>query len=151
MTEEITTETPKKPSFEEVFTSKFDALRQEAKESLTIDQSKIEGEMIRYISNLHMFNSRLAEERLVLSKIDRKKAEVHAELFHKIRYSNNVKVSSQWEIDEWIEKEDKWKKICNMFSHRKILIDFLEQTVKNLNTATYILRAIVENKKIEMR
>lgn len=130
---------------------KIQEISESCKKAHNIDKSDLESEIIATISDMHRYNTMLSENMASLSKLQRKKDQIHGDLYEKYSRNYQIKLETKYEIEEWINRNPKWQKITAYYSNQKILVDYLQNIVKTLNTKTFALKYIIENKKIELR
>jgi hypothetical protein len=125
-------------------------IAERAKTSHEINKNELDTEIIKTISDMHRYNTMLAENRANLSKLSRKKEVIHGELYEKYSRNYQVKLDTKYEIEEYINRNPKWQKITAYYNNQKILVDYLQDIVKVMHTKTYGIKYIIENKKIEL-
>jgi len=126
-------------------------ISEQCKKAHNIDKDNLDSEIIATISDMHRYNTMLAENRASLSKLQRKKETIHGDLYEKYSRNSPVRLETKYEVEEWINRNPKWQKITAYFNNQKILVEYLQDIVKTLNTKTFALKYIIENKKIELR
>ena len=116
-----------------------------------IDKNDLDMEAVRAISDMHRYNTMLAEHRANLATLSRKKDVIHGDLYEKYSRNSQVRLETKYEVEEWINRNPKWQKIVSYYNNQKILVDYLQDIVKALHTKTFAIKYIIENKKIELR
>lgn len=125
-------------------------LSDSCKTSHEINKNELDLEIVRTISDMHRYNTMLAENRANLAKLARQKDVIHGDLYEKYSRNFQVKLDTKYEIEEWLNRNPKWQKISAYYNNQKILVDYLQDIVKVLHTKTYAIKYIIENKKIEL-
>jgi hypothetical protein len=131
------------------YDDKFEKLRDEMNDAFTINQKNLDGEVMKTISKLHYYNGLLAEERLVLKRIIRKKNEIYGKLYEKFRFNHDMKLD-KGEVQHWIERDPIWQKVESYYESHKELCDFIERSIKSLQTKSFAIKNLIDIKRIEL-
>ena len=114
--------------------SKIKEIKAEIEEMKPIDDSRLSEELTRVISRFQTYITRKEEEKMTLARIEKKKDDIHGELYGKYKKNYQVRFDSKGEVDEWINRDPKWLKIITHYENQKIIcqyyqgiIDFLIQ------------------------
>lgn len=132
------------------YEEKYQEIKKEISEMFVVDQHELGSEAIRHISKMHHYNSRLSEEKIMLFKIKRKMDEIHGELFEKYRFNNNFKVTTKGEVEEWINRDIRWQRICTRYEYQKIIVDGYARVVESIREKGYMIKNLIDLKKIEL-
>jgi hypothetical protein len=119
---------------EEKYENKIKEIKAEIEEMKPIDDSRLSEELTRVISRFQTYITRKEEEKMTLARIEKKKDDIHGELYGKYKKNSQVRFDSKGEVDEWINRDPKWLKIITHYENQKIIcqyyqgiIDFLIQ------------------------
>ena len=119
---------------EEKYSNKIKEIKAEIEEMKPIDDSRLSEELTRVISRFQTYITRKEEEKMILARIEKKKDDIHGELYGKYKKNSQVRFDSKGEVDEWINRDPKWLKIITHYENQKIIcqyyqgiIDFLIQ------------------------
>lgn len=132
------------------YQEKVKELQAELKKAFDIDQYNIDHEIISTISNIHFWNTRLAEEKMVLNKMNRMKKKIHGELYEKMKFNHHQKLDNRSEIEEWICRSPKYQRIETYYENQKTLVEYIDRLVTTLRDKRWSIRDIIENKKVEL-
>lgn len=150
-------ENPKKMTAEEKLEQKDDKsleriaeLKEVLKKPFKINPHEIDKEIIHTISEMHRYNTEIAEARINLTAIKRKKNKVYGELYEKYKFNYNYKLDNKHEIETWIERNPKYQLILTYYEHQITYIKYIEAVVQGLKDKRWAIRDIIENLKIEL-
>lgn len=124
----------------------FDAEFQEAyafKKSITEDLMSTVGHMQR-------FNTELAKARYNKHKAKRYRDKVYNEKYEFYRLGRgNIQLKSKTEYDCWIGKDGRYSRTASYCETYDILIQFLEEAVKQLSQKIFVLQSLIKAKEYE--
>lgn len=129
---------------------KIAELKEILKKPFKINPSEIDKEIIHTISEMHRYNTEIAEARVNLTAIKRKKNKVYGELYQKYKFNYDYKLDNKHEIETWIERSPKYQLIVTYYEHQITHIKYLEAVVQGLKDKRWAIRDIIENLKIEL-
>lgn len=153
MSEEEISEDQKKIVLDELddrYNKKFAEIKAEIESFFVVNEFELAAESIKHISKMHLYNSRLSEEKLMLIKIKRKMEEIHGELYEKYRFNNSFKVTTKGEVEEWINRDIRWQKINTRYETQKIMVDHYTRVVDSIRDKGYMIKNLIDLKKIEL-
>jgi len=153
MSEDEITEDQKKIVLDELddrYNKKFAEIKAEIETFFVVNEFELAAEAIKHISKMHLYNSRLSEEKLMLVKIKRKMEEIHGELYEKYRFNNSFKVTTKGEVDEWINRDIRWQKINTRYETQKIMVDHYARVVDSIRDKGFMIKNLIDLKKIEL-
>ena len=128
---------------------KLTKIREDLDDSFQINSKDLNGEVMKTISKLHYYTGMLAEEKLVLKRINRKKNEIYGKLYEKYRFNYDMKLD-KGEVEHWINREPMWQKIETYYESHKELCDFIERTIKSFQTKSFAVKNLIDIKRIEL-
>lgn len=134
---------------DEEYDDKLEKLRDELHDAFSINNKNLDGEVMKTISKLHYYNGLLAEEKLVLNRIIRKKNEIYGKLYEKFRFNSDVKLD-KGEVQYWIDRDPLWQKIQSYYESHKELCDLIERSIKALQTKSFAIKNLIDIKRIEL-
>lgn len=136
---------------EEQFEKDIQEIDRDATECHKLDKTTIDNESIRVVSDMHRYNTKFAECKRSLVKTERIMNDTHGRLYEKYSRKYQIKLDTKYEVEEWISRDPYWQFIKTRFDNQKVLADYLDRIVKSLNSKSFIIKHIIENKKIELR
>lgn len=136
---------------EDQFEKDIQEIDNDATECHRLDKTDIDHECIRVVSDTHKYNTKFAECKRNLVKIERIMNDTHGKLYEKYSRKYQIKLDTKYEVEEWISRDPYWQFIKTRFDNQKVLADYLDRIVKSLNSKSFIIKNIIENKKIELR
>lgn len=115
-----------------------------------INENDLSGEINKTIYKLHTYMTKLAEERMLLSKIERKMKDIHGEIYGNLRKGGQMRFDSKPEVEEWVNRNPKWLKIHSYYEYQSAVCDLYASFVKGMETKQWALKTKADLKKVEL-
>ena len=96
----------------------------------------------RYIEDLYHQKRILNKLHLILKKKE-------GELFEYYKTKFEIKLTSSQDIRVFIERDDKFQSIKKHYLEQEAIVEFLQDTIKNLSQRGWLLQKAVELEKIQ--
>lgn len=153
----MTDETDKKKTAEERLEERDEKalerigeIKELLKKPFKINPQEIDKEIIHTISEMHRYNTEIAEARINLTAIKRKRNKIYGDLYEKYKFNCDYKLDNKHEIETWINRSPKYQLILSYYEHQVSYIKYLEAIVQGLKDKRWAIRDIIENLKIEL-
>lgn len=156
ITDDITKNTRKQSvediceELDEKFDEKLNKLKQETEDSFKIDETDLSGELTKAIYKIHVYLTKLMEERILLNRISRKRDDVHGEVYGRLKKGEQIRFDSKGEVEEWINRNPKWIKINTWYENQKVICDLYSGILDGLKQKQWALRNKTDLKKLEL-
>lgn len=134
----------------------YDARLQELKEELSdcfeIDSNRLEDENMKTVSRLHLWLTRLAEENLLLKKMQRKKQLTYTTLYELVRTGKNGHIAlTDKGIDYQIQKMSTYRHMASMVDQQEVITEYISNICWALKqTKMSALKNISDSKRMEL-
>jgi hypothetical protein len=135
---------------EEKYEKRIEELKNETELAFKVDENDLSGELTRCIYKLHTYMTKYMEEKMLLNKMSRKKDDIHGEVYGSLKKGGQMKFDSKAEIDEWINRNPKWIKICTYYDSQKVVCEFYQGLLDALKQKQWAIRNKTDLKKIEL-
>ncbi len=135
---------------DEKYDLKIKTLKEESENSFSIDENDLSGELSKCIYKMHTYMTKLMEERMIMNKISRKKDDVHGEVFGQLKKGEQIRFDTKGEVEEWVNRNPKWLKICTYYDNQKVICDFYQGLIEGLKQKQWAIRNKTDLKKIEL-
>lgn len=137
-------------SIDKKFEDKIKVLKEETENAFTIDESNLSAELTKTIYKLHTYLTKFTEEKMLLSKIERKRKDIHAEVYGQLTKGEQMRFGSKGEVEEWVNRNPKWIKITTYYDNQEIICDYYKGILDILGQKQWALRTKTDLKKIEL-
>ncbi|MFW6311151.1 MAG: recombination mediator protein UvsY [Nanoarchaeota archaeon] len=126
----------------------FKALRNEVVNSVKIDEDKID-HIITKIPLLHskylrLYSTEFHKLKLLQIKIDK----LYGDLYHYYRYEYDYSMDKKYEIETYINKDERYIKLRKGFAFQDTVVKFLENTIKTIKELNYTIKNYIDWKKL---
>ena len=126
----------------------FARLKERAKKDLEYDWDTA-AEKCRRISSIYqdwldVFNRESAK--FVVLEIEKDK--LYGKLYKEYRFESNLKFDSNKEIESQIKCDPEWVKLSAASSKQKLVVDYLQDTLGNINRLSFSIKNFIEIMKV---
>ena len=122
----------------------FNALKAKATEDLKFDKtnamSKCQEIPSLYQHWLDIFNRESAK----LVKLQLEQDKLYGDLYKKYRHYSDLSWDSQKEVESQIKCDEEWMKQAREYAKQKIVVDYVQETLSNINRMSYSIKNYLE-------
>lgn len=132
----------------------FDKLKKQVELEMKLDPSNITAKSIS-LSNLNYeLLAILSNQKRLLNSMKIERDRVYGKLYHYYKFGRlegrenfAFSLDSKSEIESYIKSDDVYYKLAISLSQQEIIVDYLDQIIKSINSINYNIRNYVELQK----
>lgn len=121
--------------------------RKRVEEDCKIDTFDLTRENASYVNRTQVYIEEYYKQSRKLSSLDLmvKEKKAHLLIFYKRDFE--IKLTSMTDIMTMIEGDPKFQKLMKYYNEQKSVVEYLQQTIKNMQQKSYALKNLIELRK----
>lgn len=121
--------------------------RKRVEEDCKIDTFDLVRENASYVNRTQVYIEEYYKQSRKLSSLDLmvKEKKAHLLIFYKRDFE--IKLTSMTDIMTMIEGDPKFQKLMKYYNEQKSVVEYLQQTIKNMQQKSYALKNLIELRK----
>lgn len=121
----------------------------EVRKNLEINEFNLKEECRTQADKTQRYIEELYKQKRKMFKLDCYLRKVKGQLFEKWKNGEfEIRLTSTSDIMIMIEKDDNYNKILKKYNELELIVEFLDQTIKNMNNKAWNIQRIIELQKI---
>ncbi len=125
----------------------FRKLKKKISKDLIIDKDTVLNQSLNRVKLQTTYNDIFSTEfrnlRNKIANLDKK----YGELYHHFKFNSKYNLTSKTDIEAYIKKDELYYTLLKEVNDQKMIVEFLENTVKNIKTMSYDIKNFIEYKK----
>jgi hypothetical protein len=119
-------------------------------EDTKIDDFNLKDQLRTVVDKTQRYIEELYRQKRNMKKLERFLKKVKGELFQYYKTEYEIKLTSSVDILIFVEKDKKYQTAKKHYDDLEAIVDFLDRTIKNMNSKSWSLRNMVEMEKLNI-
>ena len=134
----------------------FKLLKEKFESDLELNEDNVMEKSLKFSSLYSKCLNFYLQEVKILKTILIEKDKVYGELYHKFKFNPdkepqyNYTLDSHKELDIYVKSHDDYYKKALQYQNQELIVKYLEETLKNIDSTGYRIKNFIEFKKLGM-